>query len=111
MSTAADKKTKQIVENAECWKRYRMKAASIQSDGLEVAFPHKLRQSIHKMAVCNLSGVLCALEDAFFDDELRESPPDEMDRVAVVIDCMRQALDAGTIDEFALYVNNYERIS
>jgi hypothetical protein len=106
--SAIDKKNQQIVENAEYWKRYRLKAASIQSDGLEVAFPHKLRQSIHKMAVCNLSGVLCALEDAFFDDEMRESPPDEMDRVAVVIDCLRQALDAGTIEEFADYVRVYE---
>jgi hypothetical protein len=109
--SATDKKTKQIVENATTWQRYRLKAAAIHSDGLEVAFPHKLRQSIHKMAVCNLSGVLCALEDAFFDDELRESPPDEMDHAALVIDCLRHALDAGTSEAFAKYVNNYERIS
>lgn len=106
--SATDKKTRQIIENAECWKRYRLKASSIESDGLEVAFPHKLRQSIHKMAVCNLSGTLCALEDAFFNDELRESPPDEMDSAAIVIDCLRQALDAGTVAEFADYARTYD---
>lgn len=88
-----------VMENGATWWAYRKAVGKKAFDGLEIKFSPALRAEIHSMAVFNLPGFLEALTESFFDEEVCEAPPAELESAAFVLEALRHALNEGSVRE------------
>jgi hypothetical protein len=107
MDTKATKKHVLALDNAQTWSSYRESTVKTPTIELEIRFPVQIRQPIHNMAVRDLSGLLMALSESFYDEDVRESPPDEIEQCGYVLDQLRHAIDTGCISDFSEYIRLY----